>query len=123
MYCFYFLFFFFKQKTAYEMRIGYWSSYVCSSDLIRAECGDESALMSLADAVEQAADWMLSAGVNDRLAGSYPFLSMAAVVTCGWLMARQGRIAGEMQAKGEGDLAFLKAKQVDRKSTRLNSSH
>src|SRR3546814_10064019 len=55
---------------------------------------------------------MLSAGVNDRLAGSYPFLSMAAVVTCGWLMARQGRIAGEMQAKGEGDLAFLKAKQV-----------
>src|SRR3546814_17828328 len=28
------LFFFFKQKTAYEMRIGYWSSYVCSSDLL-----------------------------------------------------------------------------------------
>src|SRR3546814_8830888 len=26
-------FFFFKQKTAYEMRISYWSSDVCSSDL------------------------------------------------------------------------------------------
>src|SRR3546814_7705036 len=31
--CFLFLFFFFKQKTAYEMRISDWSSDVCSSDL------------------------------------------------------------------------------------------
>src|SRR3546814_9151476 len=31
-YCF---FFFFKQKTAYEMRISDWSSDVCSSDLER----------------------------------------------------------------------------------------
>src|SRR3546814_5395461 len=30
--------FFFKQKTAYEMRISDWSSDVCSSDLIRAGC-------------------------------------------------------------------------------------
>src|SRR3546814_4158633 len=29
------LFFFFKQKTAYEMRISDWSSDVCSSDLER----------------------------------------------------------------------------------------
>src|SRR3546814_12394051 len=28
-----FVFFLFKQKTAYEMRISDWSSYVCSSDL------------------------------------------------------------------------------------------
>src|SRR3546814_2649247 len=32
-----FLFFFFKQKTAYEMRISDWSSDVCSSDLSDAE--------------------------------------------------------------------------------------
>src|SRR3546814_13649433 len=31
----YSLFFFFKQKTAYEMRISDWSSDVCSSDLNR----------------------------------------------------------------------------------------
>src|SRR3546814_3586051 len=31
--CFVCLFFFFKQKTAYEMRISDWSSDVCSSDL------------------------------------------------------------------------------------------
>src|SRR3546814_2989644 len=29
-----FIFFFFKQKTAYEMRISDWSSDVCSSDLL-----------------------------------------------------------------------------------------
>src|SRR3546814_9448162 len=33
--CFCSYFFFFKQKTAYEMRISDWSSYVCSSDLLR----------------------------------------------------------------------------------------
>src|SRR3546814_1858582 len=31
------MFFFFKQKTAYEMRISDWSSDVCSSDLVLAE--------------------------------------------------------------------------------------
>src|SRR3546814_3723562 len=31
--CLYVFFFFFKQKTAYEMRISDWSSDVCSSDL------------------------------------------------------------------------------------------
>src|SRR3546814_5183798 len=31
------LFFFFKQKTAYEMRISDWSSDVCSSDLVVAK--------------------------------------------------------------------------------------
>src|SRR3546814_5530798 len=32
-FCILFIFFFFKQKTAYEMRISDWSSDVCSSDL------------------------------------------------------------------------------------------
>src|SRR3546814_6515748 len=31
-----YFFFFFKQKTAYEMRISDWSSDVCSSDLSRS---------------------------------------------------------------------------------------
>src|SRR3546814_3741490 len=35
-----YVFFFFKQKTAYEMRISDWSSDVCSSDLIMGtRCG------------------------------------------------------------------------------------
>src|SRR3546814_2399730 len=35
-YIYYCFFFFFKQKTAYEMRISDWSSDVCSSDLAGA---------------------------------------------------------------------------------------
>src|SRR3546814_2328032 len=34
--------FFFKQKTAYEMRISDWSSDVCSSDLLRSAAPDQS---------------------------------------------------------------------------------
>src|SRR3546814_19010743 len=34
--------FFFKQKTAYEMRISDWSSDVCSSDLIDTVTGEKS---------------------------------------------------------------------------------
>src|SRR3546814_695303 len=41
--CFFSVFFFFKQKTAYEMRISDWSSDVCSSDLNRALGGDDGA--------------------------------------------------------------------------------
>src|SRR3546814_14794834 len=40
------LFFFFKQKTAYEMRISDWSSDVCSSDL--PSCGPPPANQPLA---------------------------------------------------------------------------
>src|SRR3546814_7490888 len=36
-----FCFFFFKQKTAYEMRISDWSSDVCSSDLIARGDGSQ----------------------------------------------------------------------------------
>src|SRR3546814_5573088 len=37
------VFFFFKQKTAYEMRISDWSSDVCSSDLAMGHKGTEAA--------------------------------------------------------------------------------
>src|SRR3546814_13422424 len=48
MFCF--VFFFFKQKTAYEMRISDWSSDVCSSDLV----GDRIILSYLGDAKSEA---------------------------------------------------------------------
>lgn len=65
----------------------------------------EPALIALCDIVEKTAEWMLSAAVEDRLAGSYPFLDMVAVMTCGGLMARQGKAA-------IGDSAFARAKRV-----------
>src|SRR3546814_11844410 len=40
MYLFIVFFFFFKQKTAYEMRISDWSSDVCSSDLNPGPSGE-----------------------------------------------------------------------------------
>src|SRR3546814_9763189 len=43
-------FFFFKQKTAYEMRISDWSSDVCSSDLLLAT-GNASAILQALPAV------------------------------------------------------------------------
>src|SRR3546814_6235705 len=49
-----FFFFFFKQKTAYEMRISDWSSDVCSSDLDRDELavGAGVAVVEMGAAVE-----------------------------------------------------------------------
>src|SRR3546814_19563660 len=40
---FLYMFFFFKQKTAYDMRISDWSSDVCSSDLLSKEHASSSA--------------------------------------------------------------------------------
>src|SRR3546814_10598675 len=55
------MFFFFKQKTAYEMRISDWSSDVCSSDLYDADYfGDTSRLsqeMRKAHGVPDGEDW------------------------------------------------------------------
>src|SRR3546814_1750425 len=47
-----YFFFFFKQKTAYEMRISDWSSDVCSSDLGETVEGDDAGVYAQAGAVE-----------------------------------------------------------------------
>src|SRR3546814_2639535 len=46
-----YMFFFFKQKTAYEMRISDWSSDVCSSDLAMTKVDqiDEDAALARTD--------------------------------------------------------------------------
>jgi hypothetical protein len=54
---------------------------------IRAEALDER-IVALADAVEVLVATARSAEPEDRLAGSYPLLTMAAVLTAGWLMER-----------------------------------
>src|SRR3546814_3031884 len=52
-----FVFFFFKQKTAYEMRISDWSSDVCSSDLtldeVRETLGGDAELFAEAYGVTE----------------------------------------------------------------------
>src|SRR3546814_1425253 len=44
-------FFFFKQKTAYEMRISDWSSDVCSSDLAIEAPADAASLLLATDEI------------------------------------------------------------------------
>jgi alkylation response protein AidB-like acyl-CoA dehydrogenase len=78
---------------------------------IRKDAGNNANLSALADAVEEISLWMrMQAHVNDRLAGSYPFQTMVAVLTSGWLMLRQADIAVKLAAEGRGDPAFLKVK-------------
>src|SRR3546814_20812373 len=55
------VFFFFKQKTAYEMRISDWSSDVCSSDLLSR---DEGSLAPTRDRKE--GSWWALTGSNRR---------------------------------------------------------
>src|SRR3546814_17363581 len=61
MYYFTVVFFFFKQKTAYEMRISDWSSDVCSSDLfdLHVDAAQLRRLQLDLDAVETLADRLL----------------------------------------------------------------
>ncbi len=76
---------------------------------VRAEAQDEN-LRGLTVKLEELTQGMLAADVDDRLAASAPYLTMASTMVCGWLMERQGRIADAMLAAGEGPSPFLKGK-------------
>ena len=59
-------------------------------DIVR-DSGDEPALAALATECAGIARWMRDeASLDDRLAGSVPFCTMAAVAVAGWQMMRQG---------------------------------
>ncbi|PTM47664.1 alkylation response protein AidB-like acyl-CoA dehydrogenase [Sphingomonas aerolata] len=60
---------------------------------IRAESKDER-LLALVDACDAIGRRLATADADDKLAASYPFLTMLSVATCGWLMERQGALAG-----------------------------
>jgi alkylation response protein AidB-like acyl-CoA dehydrogenase len=60
---------------------------------IRAEAQDPR-LIALTDAVEVAAATLRDAAPDDRLAGSYPFLTMTSVMVAGWLVERMARSEG-----------------------------
>ena len=61
---------------------------------MRAEAENDE-LKALIDTCELVGARLAGAGHDDRLAASYPFLTMLSVAVCGWLMERQGRAAGE----------------------------
>jgi 3-(methylthio)propanoyl-CoA dehydrogenase len=75
---------------------------------IGAEAGEHAGLKALAGACSEVTEYMVGASIDDRLAGSYAYMTMMSVATSGWLMAKQLRAA---EAEGR-DMPFLKAKIV-----------
>ena len=65
---------------------------------------EDAALRALIDACDDVGRRLATADADDRLAASYPFLTMLTVAVCGWLMERQGRIA----IAGEDDFSRMK---------------
>src|SRR3546814_2296478 len=85
-----FVFFFFKQKTAYEMRISDWSADVCSSDLIavlhigRMDQYDKGATIGIDHCMAFASHGLLACVVTTRSA-CFGGLHALAVDDCrGW---------------------------------------
>ncbi|MGY4398704.1 alkylation response protein AidB-like acyl-CoA dehydrogenase [Sphingomonas sp. UYAg733] len=72
---------------------------------MRAEAEDQG-LITLIDTCDEIGRGLMALDADDKLAASYPFLTMLSTAVCGWLMERQGRIA----ASAEGDPAFLAMK-------------
>jgi alkylation response protein AidB-like acyl-CoA dehydrogenase len=63
---------------------------------MRAEA-EHDELRTLIATCEAIGTQLAGAGHDDRLAASYPFLTMLSVCVCGWLMERQGRAAADDQ--------------------------
>src|SRR3546814_8824072 len=129
-----YVFVFFKQKTAYEMRISDWSSDVCSSDLaslgaffylvmdmlvhwgvlrgLREEIGARAWILwsaLVADGVVLTA-FALAKLETDPAVVAYAVAGIVAVFGAEWFYLRRNSALREMPA-------------TDRKSTRQNSSH
>src|SRR3546814_10705907 len=107
------VFFFFKQKTAYEMRISDWSSDVCSSDVVFQDpYGSLSPRMSIAQIVEEGLKVHgIGADAAERDA-----LVMQALEEVDLDPDSRNRYPHEFPGGQRQRVA-------DRKSTRLNSSH
>ena len=73
---------------------------------MRAEA-EHPELVALIDAGDAIAHRLATADADDRLAASYPFLTMTAVAVCGWLMEREGR-----HAQGDEEFAVVKRSAV-----------
>src|SRR3546814_1218421 len=115
--------FFFKQKTAYEMRISDWSSDVCSSDLYRNEWirftntigrpGEgaapfyERVVKAIADITESPAGVLLLPGESGALS----------------VQARWNWRDADIPAVAMNARHMVALEERDRKSTRLNYSH
>jgi NAD(P)-dependent dehydrogenase (short-subunit alcohol dehydrogenase family) len=76
---------------------------------ISADAAGHSGLLALAAANAEVTEYMLGAEVDDRLAGSYAYTNMMAVVTSGWLKMKQSR-AAQAEITNGNTSAFLRSK-------------
>ena len=61
-----------------------------------ADAGGVAPLAELARDCDEVGAWMIStASLDDRLAGSVPFLTMCAGAVAGWQLQRQARVSGD----------------------------
>src|SRR3546814_7542773 len=111
-------FFFFKQKTAYEMRISDWSSDVCSSDLI--DDVDGAILPDRGRVVEEIEP--KACGAVDRLVGQ-DRREAGKQMPVRDIGTRQIPCLPIFALPGDARALCRGAELADRKSTRLNSSH
>src|SRR3546814_14973534 len=117
--------FFFKQKTAYEMRISDWSSDVCSSDLEHEAVADDADVLAAAEDLAQAAEELRAVARQLlHLAGQRDVEALAEVGDLHLLLLalRLGQLQrfrhpGELPAQG-GELAVQHRHQPGRASCR-----
>src|SRR3546814_10283781 len=131
------MFLFFKQKTAYEMRISDWRSDVCSSDLLQLGGEPPFLLLGCRHLVLEAGHLghqrrgvvALALGLAERLGGIVApglqglqrRLDLAAPGVEGENVGRQGREAAALQRGLEGFGLLADAADVEHDGTRLRS--
>src|SRR3546814_8723708 len=122
--------FFFKQKTAYEMRISDWSSDVCSSDLSEDCAQAPGTRPEDRDHAARGAAPRRIAGVRTARRGIFEHpVGFAVIGEFG--LGGEGRAVGDELAPASAAFGLqvvigrlnLVRPGLDRKSTRLNSSH
>src|SRR3546814_10315767 len=108
----YWILFFFKQKTAYEMRISDWSSDVCSSDLRR------NRFATLYRHFYHETGRMMR-----TLSPNQPIFRRRKAMGGGPFLKARFRMLGRRGLPFQLVGPVLADEALDRKSTRLNSSH
>jgi hypothetical protein len=75
-------------------------------DDMRADAAGETVLIRLIDSCGEIGEGLLRRDGDDRLAASYPFLTMLATAVAGWLMAKQAAVIDSFE--GDPDFAAMK---------------
>src|SRR3546814_3293754 len=116
-------FFFFKQKTAYDMRISDWSSDVCSSDLKLSTNGFDLCLILRVRRICSNARRSQQKLARQRRDAAPRQFDPVAIHAAADMAATRARLKGGEALAAQAGGPIWREHAIDRKSTRLNSSH